>query len=65
MDSELVVKQMNGDYRVKNAGLIPLFEEAVALSRRFSSFKIVHVRRELNKDADRLANIAMDALTSK
>ena len=60
MDSELIVKQMTGQYRVKNEGLIPLFQKAKALSSRFSSFRIVHVRREMNKDADRLANKAMD-----
>lgn len=60
MDSELVVRQMKGEYRVKNEGLKPLFMEAQRLSRRFKSFKIVHVRREANKDADRLANQAMD-----
>ena len=60
MDSELVVKQMLGAYRVKNEGLIPLFTRAKALSMRFLTFKIVHVRREANKEADRLANLAMD-----
>lgn len=61
MDSELIVKQMTGQYKVKNEGLIPLFRTAKSLSSRFSSFRIVHVRREMNKEADRLANKAMDA----
>lgn len=61
MDSELVVKQMQGLYRVKNEGLRPLFMRCQELSRRFADFKIVHVRREFNKEADRLANLAMDA----
>ena len=61
MDSELIVKQMTGQYKVKNEGLIPLFQRAKTLSSRFSSFRIVHVRREMNKAADRLANKAMDA----
>ncbi len=61
MDSELIVKQMNGQYRVKNAGLIPLFQKAKTFASRFTSFKIDHVRREFNKIADRLANEAMDA----
>lgn len=60
MDSELVVKQILGQYRVKNAGLIPLYEKARSLSGRFAQFKIVHVRREFNKEADRLANLALD-----
>ncbi len=60
MDSELVVRQMTGQYKVKNEGLQPLHAQAQGLSRRFKSFKIVHVRRESNKDADRLANLAMD-----
>ncbi len=64
MDSELVVKQMKGQYRVKNEGLIPLFNKARALASRFQSFSIGHVRREHNKDADRLANQAMDSKAS-
>jgi len=61
MDSELVVKQMTGAYQVKNEGLRPLFMKACALSREFNWFEITHVRRELNKEADKLANRAMDA----
>lgn len=60
MDSELVVKQMNGQYRVKNAGLLPLFQKSRQFASQFASFKIDHVRRESNKVADRLANQAMD-----
>ena len=59
-DSELLVKQMKGQYRVKNSGLQPLYEEAVALSRRIGRVTFEHVRREYNKEADRLANEAMD-----
>ena len=59
-DSELLVKQMRGEYRVKNAGLQPLYEDARALVRRIGQVRFEHVRRELNKDADRLANAAMD-----
>ena len=59
-DSELLVKQMKGQYRVKNSGLQPLYEEAVALTRRIGRVTFEHVRREFNKDADRLANEAMD-----
>jgi ribonuclease HI len=60
-DSELLVKQMKGEYRVKNPGLQPLYEQARALMRQIGRVKFEHVRRELNKDADRLANEAMDA----
>jgi ribonuclease HI len=59
-DSELMVKQMTGVYRVKNPGLLSLYEEARSLARRIGQVKFEHVRRELNKDADRLANEAMD-----
>lgn len=59
-DSELLVKQMRGEYRVKNPGLLPLFEEARTLARRIGRVTFQHVRRDLNKDADRLANEAMD-----
>jgi ribonuclease HI len=59
-DSELLVKQMRGEYRVKSPGLQPLYDEARAIARRIGSVRFEHVRRELNKDADRLANEAMD-----
>jgi probable phosphoglycerate mutase len=59
-DSELLVKQMRGEYRVKNAGLLPLYEEARGIARRIGHVRFEHVRRELNMDADRLANEAMD-----
>jgi ribonuclease HI len=63
-DSDLLVKQMRGEYRVKSPGLQPLFEEARALARRIGHVKFEHVRRELNKEADRLANEAMDEAAS-
>lgn len=63
-DSELLVKQMSGEYRVKNAGLMPLYEEACSLARKIGRVTFEHVRRELNKDADRLANEAMDEAAS-
>jgi ribonuclease HI len=59
-DSELLVKQMRGEYRVKNPGLLPLYEDARSLMRRIGRVTFEHVRREFNKDADRLANEAMD-----
>ena len=59
-DSELMVKQMRGEYRVKNPGLQPLYEEARRLADRIGRVTFEHVRREHNTDADRLANEAMD-----
>ena len=59
-DSELLVKQLRGEYRVKNPGLQPLYERARALAAKIGRVKFEHVRREMNKDADRLANEAMD-----
>jgi ribonuclease HI len=59
-DSELMVRQLNGQYKVKNEGLKPLYQQAMAMSRDLDWFKVRHVRREFNKDADRLANAAMD-----
>ncbi|MGH9345699.1 MAG: ribonuclease HI family protein [Vicinamibacterales bacterium] len=59
-DSELLVKQLTGEYRVKNPGLQPLYAEARALVRQIGRVRFEHVRREHNRDADRLANEAMD-----
>jgi ribonuclease HI len=59
-DSELLVKQMKGEYRVKSPGLQPLYDEARSLVRQIGRVKFEHVRREFNRDADRLANEAMD-----
>ena len=59
-DSELLIKQMRGEYRVKNPGLQPLYEEARALARTIGRVTFEHVRREFNTDADRLANEAID-----
>jgi len=59
-DSQLVVRQLSGEYRVKNEGLKPLFVEAKTRLRAFASVTIEHVRREQNKEADRLANQAID-----
>ena len=59
-DSELLVRQMNGQYRVKNAFLKPLFEQARRLAGEFQRFSIVHVYRQSNALADKLANQAMN-----
>jgi len=63
-DSELMVKQMLGVYRVNNPGLQPLYEEARRLAARIGRVTFEHVRREFNADADRLANEAMDDATA-
>jgi ribonuclease HI len=59
-DSELVVRQVEGRYKVKNAGMKELHEEVKRALRSFDSWKIRHVRRENNADADRLVNEALD-----
>jgi probable phosphoglycerate mutase len=59
-DSELLVKQLRGEYRVKNPGLQPLYQDARALIGRIGRVSFEHVRREFNREADRLANLAMD-----
>jgi ribonuclease HI len=62
-DSELLVKQMNGEYRVKDEGLKPLYEQARRLASRFQSVTIRHVPRSQNAWADRLYNAALDGVT--
>jgi len=59
-DSELMVKQMQGKYKVNSPGLRPLWEEARKMSRRLEGFEMRHTLRGGNKEADRLANEAMD-----
>lgn len=59
-DSELLVKQMKGQYRVKHPGLKPLFDQATAMTHRLQHFSIQHVLRSYNRDADRLVNEALD-----
>jgi probable phosphoglycerate mutase len=59
-DSELLVKQMRGIYRVKHPGLRPLHDEAQRLARQIGRVVFEHVPRERNTEADRLANAAMD-----
>jgi ribonuclease HI len=61
-DSELMVKQMRGEYRVKNAALRELFTEADRLARRLGNVEYRHVKRAHNEEADRLVNAALDAL---
>src|SRR5580698_5126908 len=59
-DSELMVKQIQGKYKVKSPGLLPLYEQAKKKIAQLEGFEIVHALRHKNKDADRLANQAMD-----
>ncbi|MGD0920657.1 MAG: ribonuclease HI family protein [Terriglobia bacterium] len=60
-DSELLVRQIQGSYKVKSAGLQPLHQQARQMIERLESFAIEHVRREHNREADRLVNKALDA----
>lgn len=59
-DSELMVKQMKGQYKVKSPVLVPLYQEAKKLAARLERFEMRHTLRGGNKEADRLANEAMD-----
>ncbi len=60
-DSELLVRQVQGRYKVKSPDLKPLHERALKLSRQLAYFTIEHVRREMNREADALANAALDS----
>lgn len=60
LDSELIVRQLQGVYKVKDAKLQPLYQEVVALLRTFAKTDVTHVRRELNRRADELANQGVD-----
>jgi probable phosphoglycerate mutase len=62
-DSLLIVEQMRGNYKVKNEGLRPLHMQARMLMMQIGDVKFEHVRRELNKEADRLSNVGMDGNT--
>jgi ribonuclease HI len=60
MDSELIVRQLNGLYRVKDVKMRELYSEARRLLREFSDWKVLHVPRSENKRADELVNAALD-----
>jgi len=64
-DSELVVRQVSGAYKVKHPSMVPLHREARDLMRRFDQISVSHVRREQNKEADALANRALDEKASR
>jgi len=59
-DSELLVKQLRGEYQVKNPRLLQLYRKVRTFLSSFSSFQIEHVKRERNWRADELANLAID-----
>ena len=60
MDSELVVKQINGEYRVKKATLKPLYQQVKQLQGLLQGFTVTHIPRQQNFEADKLANKALD-----
>jgi ribonuclease HI len=59
-DSELMVRQLKGEYKVRNDGLIPLYQEALRITRRFFSISFTHIPRAKNRRADKLVNRAVD-----
>ncbi len=59
-DSQLMVRQMLGEYKVRSAGILPLYQRCRELVARIPEVKFEHVGRELNREADRLANQALD-----
>lgn len=61
LDSELVVRQLGGRYRVRSPGLRPLHQRVMELTKSFASFEVAHIPRESNRRADTLANRALDA----
>lgn len=60
LDSELVVKQLCGEYKVKDAGIRPLFEKALGILRNFKTYDIKHIERSKNSEADKLVNKAIN-----
>jgi ribonuclease HI len=60
MDSELVARQISGRYRVKHADLKPIHARVMAMLGRLRRYSVGHIPRELNRDADRLSNVAID-----
>jgi ribonuclease HI len=64
-DSELMVKQVKGEYRVKNSGLVPLYRRVCTLLRGFEKYDITHIVRSKNGEADELANMAIDKASAR
>lgn len=61
-DSQLLVRQIQGTYKVRSPNIRPLYEKALKLLAKFNSATIVHIKRDLNTEADRLANLAIDRM---
>ena len=59
-DSQMIIKQMTGEYKAKSPNIIPLYQEAIKLRDEFDSIAFTHIYRKQNSRADELANIAMD-----
>ena len=59
-DSELMIKQLNGEYKIKHPNLIPIFQNIKKLTKSIPKIKFKHIPREENKEADQLANMAID-----
>ena len=64
-DSELMVKQVKGEYRVKNSGLVPLYRRVCTLLKGFEKYDITHIVRSKNGEADELANMAIDKASAR
>ena len=60
LDSELVVKQMKGEYKIKNAALIDIANQVKVIADEFDRVRFTHVARDHNKEADKLVNMAID-----
>jgi len=65
VDSELLAKQIQGEYKVKNEGLVPLYHHLKELIKKFKAFNLSHTVREGNKQADKLANLGIDEYALK
>lgn len=59
-DSQLLVRQIQGTYKVRSSNIMPLYRNAMKLLEKFNSATIVHIEREQNREADKLANLAID-----
>ncbi len=64
MDSELIIRQLNGQYKIKNALLLPFYSKSKELSGAFTSISFTHVPRALNQEADREVNRLLDEASS-
>ena len=64
-DSELICRQLTGKYRIKSQNILHLYKDIVSLAAHFKSFSVVHIRREQNVEADRLANAALNRQIKK